>query len=156
MLFVALQSLGASPLLPDSNTALDGRHELEGDVPFGEAQAQRHGWTQGERCSESDQLSLSFMLRHSEDQEIKLRGVMSAVGEEKFVGRIRSLAGKIRARDLKEKAPGVSNPFPKRRMSLMAVASSTISSARSIGHSLSSRSPIRSLHSLASTPEAEI
>jgi hypothetical protein len=90
------------------------------------------------------------------NEEIKLRGVMSAVGEEKFVGRIRSLAGKIRARDLKEKAPGISNPFPKRRMSLMAVASSTISSARSIGHSLSSRSPIRSLHSLASTPEAEI
>ena len=33
------------------------------------------------------------------NEEIKLRGVMAAVGEEKFVGRIRSLAGKIRARD---------------------------------------------------------
>ena len=74
------------------------------------------------------------------NEEIKLRGVMAAVGEEKFVGRIRSLAGKIRARDLKEKAPGgVSKPSFKRRVSLMAV-----SKARSIGHSLSMRSPIRS------------
>ena len=33
------------------------------------------------------------------NEEIKLRTVMAAVGEEKFVGRIRSLAGKIRRRD---------------------------------------------------------
>ena len=86
------------------------------------------------------------------NEEIKLRAVMTEVGEEKFVGRIRSLAGKIRARDLKEKAPGgVSKPSFKRRVSLMAV-----SKARSIGHSLSMRSPIRSLNSLGSTPEAEI
>ena len=33
------------------------------------------------------------------NEEIKLRGVMAAVGEEQFVSRIRSLSGKIRARD---------------------------------------------------------
>ena len=33
------------------------------------------------------------------NEEIKLRSVMAAVGEEKFVARMRSLAGKIRARD---------------------------------------------------------
>ena len=39
------------------------------------------------------------------NEEIKLRAVMKEVGEEKFVGRIRALAGKIRAQDA-ERARG--------------------------------------------------
>jgi hypothetical protein len=42
------------------------------------------------------------------NEEIKLRAVMTEVGEEKFVGRIRALAGKIRAQDAKKAAQRVS------------------------------------------------
>ena len=45
------------------------------------------------------------------NEEIKLRGVMAAVGEEQFVSRIRSLSGKIRARDA-EKTRWSSGPLP--------------------------------------------
>ena len=40
------------------------------------------------------------------NEEIKLRAVMAEVGEEKFVGRIRALAGKIRERDVEKAAGG--------------------------------------------------
>ena len=43
------------------------------------------------------------------NEEIKLRAVMKEVGEKKFVGRIRALAGKIRAQD-EEKARARSSP----------------------------------------------
>ena len=43
------------------------------------------------------------------NEEIKLRAVMKEVGEEKFVGRIRALAGKIRAQD-EERARARSSP----------------------------------------------
>ena len=46
------------------------------------------------------------------NEEIKLRAVMAEVGEEKFVGRIRALAGKIRARDAEKAAGGGSFNSP--------------------------------------------